>query len=115
MFISHSIIIFDDKEIEVTVEYQPEPEPEPETNVPVEGVSLDLNELNLTVGDTQQLAATVEPEGASNKNLTWASDDTGVATVVNGLVRVIGAGTCTITVTTIDGDFEDTAEITVTP
>ena len=82
-------------------------------NVPVESVSLDKTSLGLTEGETAQLTATVEPEDASNKNVTWESSNTNVATVNNGEVTAVSAGTATITVTTVDGGKTDTCTVTV--
>lgn len=82
-------------------------------NVPVESVSLDKTSLGLTEGETAQLTATVEPEDASNKNVTWESSNTNVATVNNGEVTAVSAGTATITVTTADGGKTDTCTVTV--
>lgn len=82
--------------------------------VPVESVSLDKTSLGLTEGETAQLTATVEPEDASNKNVTWESSNTNVATVdANGEVTAVSAGTATITVTTVDGGKTDTCTVTV--
>ncbi|RPH39813.1 MAG: DNA breaking-rejoining protein, partial [Burkholderiales bacterium] len=50
----------------------------------------------------------------SNLSVTWASDDELVATVIGGVVTGVAAGTCTITVTTVDGSFTDTCDVTVT-
>ena len=84
--------------------------------VPVTGVTLSENSLALQVGETHTLAATVIPEDADNKNVTWTSDDTSVATVSeSGLVTAIGEGTATITVTTADGGLTATCMVTVTP
>ncbi len=84
--------------------------------VPVTGVTLDENSLALQVGETHALTATVVPENADNKNVTWTSSDTSVATVSeSGLVTAIGEGTATITVTTEDGSFTATCTVTVTP
>ncbi len=86
------------------------------TPPPVTGVTLDQTSLTLTEGDSETLSATVEPDNATNKNVTWASDNESVATVdVNGVVTAVGAGTATITVTTEDGDFTATCEVTVEP
>ena len=83
--------------------------------VPVSSVTLDKTTLALTVGDTDQLTATVNPEDATNQGVSWRSSNTGVATVGNnGLVTAIGAGTATITVTTSDGSFTASCEVTVT-
>ena len=83
--------------------------------VPVTGVSLDQSALTLTEDGTAQLTATVEPANATNKGVTWSSDDETVATVdANGNVTAVGAGEATITVTTEDGGFTGTCEVTVT-
>ncbi|OBZ11759.1 hypothetical protein A8L34_15585 [Bacillus sp. FJAT-27264] len=80
---------------------------------PVTGVALDKTELTLTVGETGKLVATVNPEVATNKSVTWNSSDAEVATVENGTVTALAAGKTTITVETVDGGFKATAEITV--
>ncbi|MBQ3328000.1 MAG: Ig domain-containing protein [Clostridia bacterium] len=81
---------------------------------PVTGVSLDKTELTLDEGDSATLAATVSPEDASNKNVTWTSSDEKVATVdATGKVTAIKAGTATITVTTEDGEKTATCAVTV--
>ena len=80
----------------------------------VTGVSLSPETLALDVGDSATLTATVEPSNATNKNVTWASDNESVATVdVNGVVTAVGAGTATITVTTEDGGKTATCTVTV--
>ena len=84
--------------------------------VPVTGVSVSPETLEMKVGDAdQQLTATVSPDNAANKNVTWTSSDETVATVDStGKVHAVGAGTATITVTTEDGSKTDTCEVTVT-
>ena len=90
----------------------PGPDPDP---VPVTGVVLDKTEASLEVGGTLQLTATVAPEDATNKELVWTTSDAAVATVSEtGLVTAVAAGTATITVTTVDGEFTATCTITVT-
>ena len=83
--------------------------------VSVTGVTLDKETLELFTGGTGTLAATVQPEDATNKNVTWSSDNETVATVANGTVTAVGAGTATITVTTTDGNHTATCTVTVTP
>jgi LPXTG-motif cell wall-anchored protein len=84
------------------------------TIVPVTGVSLDKTSLTLTTGKSGTLTATVAPANASNKAVTWASDNTSVATVdQNGKVTAVSAGTATITVTTVDGSKTATCTVTV--
>ena len=82
---------------------------------PVSGVSLDKETLSLDTGDnkTGTLTATVSPEDATNKNVTWASDNERVATVANGVVTAVKHGTANITVTTEDGGYTDTCVVTV--
>lgn len=79
----------------------------------VTGVSLNEDTASVTVGNTTTLTATVEPSNATNKTVSWSTSDEDVATVDGGVVTGIGAGTATITVTTADGGFTDTCEVTV--
>jgi len=81
--------------------------------VAVTGVSLNEDTASVTVGNTTTLTATVEPSNATNKTVSWSTSDEDVATVDGGVVTGIGAGTATITVTTADGGFTDTCEVTV--
>lgn len=84
------------------------------SNVAVSSVSLSPGSATLAVGGTQQLTATVLPSNATNKSVSYASNNTGVATVnASGLVTAIANGTATITVTTSDGNKTSTAAITV--
>ena len=81
--------------------------------VAVTGVTLNKTELKLTTGDTETLTATVAPENATTKDVTWTTDNAAVATVTNGVVTAVKAGTATITVTTADGGFTATCPVTV--
>jgi len=84
------------------------------TTVDVTGVSLNKTTTTLTVGNTETLTATVTPDDASDKSVTWSSDKTSVATVdPNGLVTAVGAGTANITVTTTDGSKTASCAVTV--
>lgn len=68
--------------------------------IEVSSVSLNKTSLSLTEGETETLTATVLPNNATDKSITWTSDDTSVATVSQeGLVTAAGAGTCVITAT----------------
>ena len=81
---------------------------------PVTGVSLDVADVNLDIGALHQLTATVEPAAADNKAVSFTSSDETIAKVSNeGLVTAVGAGVATITVTTEDGGFSATAQVTV--
>ena len=81
--------------------------------VPVTGVTLDKTTLELFTGGSATLTATVEPDNATKKNVTWSSDKPDVATVENGKVTAKAAGTATITVTTEDGKKTATCTVTV--
>jgi uncharacterized protein YjdB len=84
------------------------------SNVAVTNVSLSPASATLSVGATQQLTPTVLPSNATNKTVSYASNNTGVATVnASGLVTAVSNGTATITVTTADGNKTSTAVITV--
>jgi hypothetical protein len=85
------------------------------SSVPVAAVSLNKTAATLTVGGAEQLTATVAPDNATNKSLTWQSDNPSVATVSNGLVTGIAAGTADISVTTLDGSKTATCTVTVAP
>ena len=81
----------------------------------VNTVSLDTTALDLTVGDTQTLTATITPDDANNKNVSWSSDKPSVATVdENGKVTAVAAGTANITVKTVDGEKTAVCTVTVT-
>ncbi len=75
------------------------------TTIPAISISLNQTEATLTAaGATVQLTATVLPENASVKSVTWSSSDESVATVsATGLVTAVANGTATITATTADG------------
>ena len=77
------------------------------------GVSISPASLTLSVGESGALTGTVTPSNATDKSVTWSSDNTGVATVdASGNVKAVAAGTATITATTSNGK-KATAKITV--
>lgn len=84
------------------------------TTVDVTGVSLNKNTATLTVGDTETLTATVSPDDATDKSVTWSSSDTTVATVENGVVTAVGSGTANITVTATNGTDDTSDDKTAT-
>ncbi|MDE7312790.1 MAG: Ig-like domain-containing protein [Eubacterium sp.] len=93
--------------------------------VAVTGITLDKTALELTSGSQAQLTATVEPENATNRSVTWSSSDESVATVADGKVTAVVAGTaqitascggrsavCTVTVKDAGGQGQDTVAVT---
>ncbi|MBR5997415.1 MAG: carbohydrate-binding domain-containing protein [Bacilli bacterium] len=79
----------------------------------VSGVSLNYDTLSMQVGKTVVLTATVTPDTALNKEVSWTSSNSSVATVSNGAITAIKEGTTVITVTTKDGGFTATCVLTV--
>ncbi|MCQ2070825.1 MAG: Ig-like domain-containing protein, partial [archaeon] len=81
---------------------------------PVSGVELNKAEMKLDVGKKSTLVATVLPTYAANKNVIWSSSDDSIVTVDQfGSVVAIAEGVATVTVTTVDGGFTATCEVTV--
>ena len=84
------------------------------TEVSVTSVSLNKSTLDIKVGETAALTATINPTNATNKNVTWKSDNTQIATVdTAGKITAIKEGTAKITVKTKDGNYTATCIVTV--
>ena len=90
--------------------------------VSVTGVKLSATVAELTigielpVGGSKRLSATITPSNATNKGVTWSSDNASVAAVnASGLITAKGEGTATVTVRTDDGGYTATCKITVVP
>lgn len=85
--------------------------------VAVTGVSLDKEVITIDKGSTGQLTATVLPERASNKSVTWSSSNTSIVTVssVGNVATLTGkaAGEAVVTVKTVDGSFTKECKVTV--
>ena len=83
--------------------------------VAVTDVTLDKTTLNIAVGGTETLTATLSPDNATNKSVTWESSNSALATVdANGKIAAIKAGDATITVITKDGHKTASCAVTVT-
>ncbi len=82
--------------------------------IAVTGVSLDKTELELTEGDEAQLKASVAPDNATDKSVTWKSSDEKIATLSSdGKITAVAPGEATITVKTEDGNKTATCVVTV--
>ena len=85
------------------------------TTVNVTGITLSQTEAAMTVGgETLTLTATVAPDDATDKTVTWTSSDPTVATVADGVVTAVAAGTATITATATNGTDDTTDDKTAT-
>lgn len=80
---------------------------------PVESITLNKTELVLIPEAKETLVATILPETASNKNVTWSSSAEDVAKVVNGEVTAVAEGEATITASTEDGAKTATCAVKV--
>ena len=104
----------------VTVEKKEEqkpPEPtEPKPTEPKEikttGISVSNSALTLDIGDAKTITATVSPSNATNKSVKWSTSDSSVATVKDGKITAVNAGTATITATASGGQTA-TCKVTV--
>ncbi len=85
-------------------------------NIPVTSITLNKTSTSISVGNSEKLIATVTPNSATDKRVTWTSSDTSVATVAaDGTVTAVKAGTATITATAADGSGKSaTCTVTVT-
>lgn len=81
--------------------------------ISVKVLELDKTSVKILIGSTETLLANVSPDNAANKNITWASSNESIATVDNGIVTGVAAGTAIITVTTEDGSLQQSCEVTV--
>jgi uncharacterized protein YjdB len=84
------------------------------TIIPVTGVTVAPTILSINVGSTSPLTATVLPANATNKSVTWSSNNPAIATVSGtGVVSGIKEGSAIITVTTVSDGFTATCAVTV--
>jgi uncharacterized protein YjdB len=89
-------------------------EEEPDDSVAVTGVSLDKTSLTLAVNAKETLTVTVTPDDATDKSVSWSTNNAQVAAVNNGEVTAVSAGSAVITVTTAGGGKTATCAVTVT-
>ena len=85
------------------------------STVKVSGVTIDPSSIILNIDASKTLTATVTPENAADKSVTWSSSNESVATVEqNGKISAVGVGEATITVTTTDGGKTATCKVELT-
>jgi formylglycine-generating enzyme required for sulfatase activity len=82
--------------------------------VEVSGVALNKTATVILKGGNETLIATISPVDATKQNVIWSSGDTDVATVSNGVVTAVAAGSAAIIVTTEDGGYTAGCAVTVT-
>jgi len=83
-------------------------------NEKVTGVTLSNSEVNMKVAESFQLQATISPENATNKNVSWSSLDPTIASVSNeGIINALKEGKTTVIAKTDDGDFISECVVTV--
>ena len=78
----------------------------------VSGISLNYQKIYLSIGETKTVTARVYPSNATNRNVTWTSSNTSIATVSNGNITGVGTGTVTITATAGGKSASVTVEVT---
>ncbi|MCL2086142.1 MAG: Ig-like domain-containing protein [Oscillospiraceae bacterium] len=88
--------------------------------VPVTDITLDKNNITIIRENTEMIRATVlpnesTPPAATNQNVIWSSENPDIATVEGGVVTARKVGTTTITAETVDGGFQASCTVTVTP
>ena len=111
-----NVVVIENSENNEDKKTETNDEKTPETIV-VTGITLDKTALEITVGETATLTASVTPDNATDKSITWSSANESIATVdQNGKVTAKAAGTVKITATAKDGSgVKGECEVTVTP
>jgi len=82
--------------------------------IPVTGISLNVRYITLIVGAETQLIATITPPNATNTAVTWSSTSSSTTVSNTGLVKAISAGSSSIIVKSVDGEFTARTLVTVT-
>lgn len=82
-------------------------------SIPVSSLSLNKTELTLKVGESETLVATIQPDDATDKNVTWNTSDSSIALVDNGIVTAVKEGT--VEITAMSGEKTIVCKVKVTP
>ena len=89
-------------------------QPNQPTTIKVTGVTMNPNTLTLTRGNSANLTATVSPDNATDKSVSWSSSNSNIISVtIGGRIVALKKGSATITVKTTDGNYTATADIKV--
>lgn len=81
--------------------------------VEVTGVKIGKTNITMTKGDSVAMNAVVVPSNASNKKLSWKTNNSNVVSVDNGIITALRTGTAVVTVTTKEGGYSASCYITV--
>lgn len=87
--------------------------PEEPQKIAVTGIALDRVKVTMTEGEATTLIPTITPADATDKSVTWSSSNQAVATVREGVVSALKAGTAVITAKTNDGGITASCTVTV--
>lgn len=82
---------------------------------PVTDISFNVSKIDLLVGKSFSISATVVPENTGNKKLTWKSDNTSVVSVKNGVITALKPGATVVTATSANGDVSASCVVYVHP
>ena len=87
----------------------------PSQTVKVTSVSLNKTSAEIYLNNSTgfSVSATVSPSNATNKNITWSSSNSNIASVNNGYITAHNPGTATITVKTVDGNKQSSINVVV--
>ncbi|NLB60887.1 MAG: Ig domain-containing protein [Clostridiales bacterium] len=91
----------------------PTPTETPIPTIPVSGVALSHSQITIIAGEKFNINAIIAPEDASDKSVTWQSNDTNICTVVDGEITGLMRGDTNIVVTTNDGGFTASCLVSV--
>jgi len=82
--------------------------------VPVSGIILSPSQMNLIVGESRELTATIIPDDAGNQAILWSAEPDSLVSVDSmGMVRALKSGKAKVLATTLDGDFVDSCSVYV--
>ena len=86
---------------------------ETKTDIPVQSISLDKTTLTMDLHDEASLTASVLPENATNKSVTWSSTDERIVNVNGGRVKAVGYGETSVFAVSADGNVKAECKVSV--